>query len=78
MAIKKAGGGSYVPTEKEWSLRQSILILHQQSVSHMKVVMFFFHGEVAEAISLASAGLQIDRWQHQRKSESKILDSEIF
>jgi len=46
-----------------------IFILQHQSASHIKGVMFSFHlnpGEVAEAISLASATSQSDRWQREK------------
>ena len=36
----RGGGGSYVPTDKQSTAEAKIFILHHQSASHMKGVMF--------------------------------------
>ena len=36
-------GGSYVPTDKQSTAEATIFILHQQSASHIKGVMFSVH-----------------------------------
>ena len=42
-AIYNAGGGSDPPTKKLSTAETTIFILHKQSASHFKAVMFSFH-----------------------------------
>ena len=44
MAVNEAGvGGSYVPTDKQLTTEATIFIVHQQSASHIKGVLFSVH-----------------------------------
>ena len=42
-AVDNAGRGGDTPTEKQSTAEATIFILHQQSASHIKGVMFSIH-----------------------------------